>query len=276
MAAYIELNGTCYRLCEERATSIAIPLDFDGAQPNHFGVPNASTTVVTGDGFIGDTRRGGSCNVTTLQLTPHCNGTHTESIAHIVNQPVPIGELSLPLLQSCLLLSVEPVDLGMSDEDYWPNPHSTDRVVTRRALLEALDAVEFPEQLGDCSALVIRTLPNEPGKRQRVYGDDHPPVFLTTDAMELVSEYFDHLLVDFPSVDKMYDEGQLSNHRLFWAVPRGSVALDERALQRRTITEMVYVPESLQDGHYALNLQVPAFCADAAPSRPVLVPVEQE
>ncbi|GMG86792.1 cyclase family protein [Biformimicrobium ophioploci] len=275
MASFIELGGMRYRLCEERATSIAIPLIFDGPQPNHFGVPNATATVVAGEGFVGDTRRGGSCNVATLQLTPHCNGTHTESIAHIVHQSVPVGELALPLLQSCLLLSVEPVDLGRSDEEYWPNPQPADRVVTRRALLEALDAVEFPEQLGDCSALVIRTLPNELEKRQRVYDDDRPPVFLTTDAMALVSEYFDHLLVDFPSVDKMYDEGQLSNHRLFWAIARGSAQLDEDAQQRRTITEMVYVPESLQDGHYALNLQVPAFQTDAAPSRPVLVPVEQ-
>jgi hypothetical protein len=33
------------------------------------------------------------------------------------------------------------------------------------------------------------------------------------------------------------------------------------------------IPRSIADGQYLLNLQVAAFAADAAPSRPVLYPV---
>ena len=39
------------------------------------------------------------------------------------------------------------------------------------------------------------------------------------------------------------------------------------------VTELAYVPDSVADGLYLLDLQVPAFGADAAPSRPVLYPL---
>jgi len=35
------------------------------------------------------------------------------------------------------------------------------------------------------------------------------------------------------------------------------------------------VPEAARDGLYLLDLQVPAFGADAAPSRPVIYPVKE-
>jgi hypothetical protein len=35
------------------------------------------------------------------------------------------------------------------------------------------------------------------------------------------------------------------------------------------------MPDSAPDGLYLLDLHVPAFAADAAPSRPVLYPVQE-
>ncbi len=72
-----------------------------------------------------------------------------------------------------------------------------------------------------------------------------------------------HLLVDFPSVDKV-DDAKLINHHIFWA----------KNARKKTITELVYVPNNAKDGSYLLNLQVAAFEADAAPSRPVLYKVK--
>jgi hypothetical protein len=37
-----------------------------------------------------------------------------------------------------------------------------------------------------------------------------------------------------------------------------------------TITELIYVPEHISDGLYALNLQCPNLQTDAVPSRPVI------
>ena len=43
-----------------------------------------------------------------------------------------------------------------------------------------------------------------------------------------------------------------------------------------TITEMIFVPDTVEDGLYALSLQVAPFVADAAPSRPLLFALERQ
>ena len=76
-----------------------------------------------------------------------------------------------------------------------------------------------------------------------------------------------------PSIDKMYDDGQLSNHHIFWQVVPNSRLLNDESRLDRTITEMIYVDKTIVDGLYCLNLQIPAFELDAAPSRPILYPL---
>ena len=52
-------------------------------------------------------------------------------------------------------------------------------------------------------------------------------------------------------------------HHAFWDFPH---TLD----LERTITEMLFVPSTVRDGEFLLELQLPHFMNDAAPSRPVL------
>jgi hypothetical protein len=68
-------------------------------------------------------------------------------------------------------------------------------------------------------------------------------------------------------VDRLFDEGHLSAHNIFWETKGKKFNL---AAQNKTITEMIFVPDLLDDGHYLLNLQIPAFVSDAAPSRPIV------
>lgn len=89
----------------------------------------------------------------------------------------------------------------------------------------------------------------------------------------VASSGIQHLLVDLPSVDRMFDEGRLSAHRLFWEMPQGSQDVEESNHSLKTITEMIYVDDSVSDGQYLLNLQIPSFVADAAPSRPIIYPI---
>jgi arylformamidase len=120
-------------------------------------------------------------------------------------------------------------------------------------------------------AIVIRTLPNEADKMERDYMQ-HPPAFFTLEGMQyLVGLGLQHLLVDLPSVDRLFDEGKLRNHHTFWALEPGSHSLGQQVeTTARTITEMIYVNPEIPDGNYLLNLQIAPFMADAAPSRPVL------
>jgi kynurenine formamidase len=143
-----------------------------------------------------------------------------------------------------------------------------DKVITRELLENALSSTNL--SLPD-KALVIRTLPNDDSKLTRSYGEEIPPYF-TTDAMEfIVQNNVKHLLVDLPSIDRIYDDGKLVNHRIFWNVEPGKFETNAATRTNATITELIYVHNNIDDGDYTLNLQIAPFQSDAAPSRPVLL-----
>ena len=270
MKLTLEINSKSYAIDLDAGRSIAIPLDFNGPQPNHFGVQRATTKTVEVGDFVGDTDRGGSCNVDQLSLIPHCNGTHTESVGHIVGETIAIGQLIPECWFVAKLLSVRPVNARETSESYRPELEHHDRVVTAESLAKAACRHDCPE----VSSLIIRTLPNSNVKKSIAYGQVDHPAFLTVEAMRwVIDEGFEHLLLDLPSVDKMYDEGLLTNHHLFWNVPEGTHQLTEQTTREKTITEMVFVEDDIPDGIYLLNLQIPALVSDAAPSRPVLFPL---
>jgi len=66
----------------------------------------------------------------------------------------------------------------------------------------------------------------------------------------------------------MYDDGQLSNHRIFWNIIQGEKNLSSDSTTQKTITEMIFVADDITDGNYLCNLQVPEIDTDAVPSRP--------
>ncbi len=262
----VEIETQKYQVNLEAGRSIAIPLDFEGPQPNHFGVQRAAAQTVSAGEFVGDTRRGGSCNVKHLSVIPHCNGTHTESVGHIVDQPVAVGSLLRVAWLTARLVTVKPVAARETSESYRPELDHHDEVITAESLSP------FPIQA--CQALVIRTATHQDNKPTVAYGTDRHPAFLTVEAMQTIAEAgIDHLLLDLPSVDKMYDEGLLTNHHLFWNVAEGTHQLTAEAQRHKTITEMIYVADEIPDGVYMLNIQIPDFVSDAAPSRPVLFPL---
>ena len=82
-------------------------------------------------------------------------------------------------------------------------------------------------------------------------------------AVFLREKGINHLLIDLPSVDKEKDQGKLLSHNAFWNT-MGKLRLDA------TITEFIYVPNTINDGTYFLNLMVAPMENDASPSKPVL------
>ena len=270
MKMKITLGGRVYQVDLTRAESLAIKLDFGGAQPNHFGAAKAESKTLEGRGFVGDTRRGGSCNVSELRLVPHCNGTHTETAHHVCNQPFFVSDVLTQALFPATLVSLTPVAAEATDESYRPALEAEDKVITRSTLEVQLETV--PDEF--LRALIVRTLPNGDWKKSCVYGENYAPPFFTLDAAQyLVQRQVEHLLVDTPSVDRMYDDGKLSVHRVFWNLPQEGHEAGVQLWQQKTITEMVYIADHVTDGPYLLNLQTPAFDDDAAPSRPSIYPL---
>ncbi len=266
----LALGDRRYRVDAGRPIDISIPLDFAGAQPNHFGAAPARSRPLTAGGFVGDTREGGSCNCEIVELTPHCNGTHTECIGHVTKERLSVADRAREPLLAAVLLSVETIAAADSDETTDPAPRPGDRLVTAAELARAAGRLESP----CAAALIIRTRPNDASKLSRRYGEPELPAFLSLEAVRwVVALGVRHLLVDLPSIDRSHDEGRLAGHRVFWGLPPGGTDAATAERPEGTITELVYVADEVPDGRYALSLQIAPFRTDAAPSRPLLFPL---
>lgn len=257
-----------YELDLEDPSDISTRLEFDGEQPNAFGIDRASARPFRAGEWVGDTREGGSVNCFVATLCPHGNGTHTECVGHIVDQRVAIADILEDTLVPAWVATVPLEPLGDTDDDYDAPHEPDDEVVSRSALETALD--DMPEF---ARALVVRTRPNPAEKRHATFSGNNP-AYLTNDAMELIRRHnVKHLLVDVPSVDREEDDGMLPNHRIFWDVAPGATTF-ENVPSPRTITEMIYVPDNVEDGLWAVTIQIPDWVLDAAPSRVRLFPMK--
>lgn len=246
-----------------KATDISIPLRFNGPQPNAYGVEKAISEPVRAGSLVGDTRQGGSVNFERYTFIPHCNGTHTECVGHITHERTSVRDCLLDAFMPARLISVSPEQID------------GELVITGKILKSATSepqgvATGFLDS-GESKALVVRTVPNDDSKLTRDYGEANIPPYFSADAMRYIVELgVKHLLVDIPSIDRIFDDGRLMNHRIFWNVEEGSFEAGGQTRINSTITELIYVPNEVDDGNYILNLQIAPFESDAAPSRPIL------
>ncbi len=278
----------------ERPLSLAIEVAFTGTEPRHFGAPPASAHPLVMPGFPGRVAAGASCNCSTITLTPHCNGTHTECAGHLTTQSLDAFRVVPAGWVPAALLTVAPESPRDTDETSDPPPRPGDRLVTRRLLeaawparsvwsapghcaaeARALSASDVPLRALVIRALVIRTLPNSAEKLRRDYTAEAAPYLSSEAAHWLAGRGIEHLVVDLPSIDRIHDEGRLTAHRVFFGLPPGARELSLARRPQCTITELAYVPDSAVDGEYLLELQVPALGGDAVPSRPLLYQLER-
>jgi kynurenine formamidase len=262
----VEINNRVYKIDLENPLDVSIPLDFNSTQPNAYGAERATATACEAGSLIGDTRRGGSCNFEQVKFIPHCNGTHTECVGHITDQRISVYQSLRDSLIAAVLISVLPENAFQTKETYSVELNDEDCLITKKVLHNALENTDANWLDG----LIVRTLPNDDSKKRRAYME-HPAPFFSTEAINYITEKgVKHLLVDMPSIDRAFDAGKLSNHRIFWNVAPESRVAGEASLIHNTITEMIYVADEIKDGAYLLNLQIAPFAADAAPSRPLL------
>jgi len=251
---------------------LAVPLDFGGPQPNYFGAPRAEAAALTVAGAQLDTRAGGAVNCESLTLIPHCNGTHTECIGHLTEERIAVSDVLRGGLWVAAVVSVSPRLAGATRESSEPAPAASDRLLTAAALAHALEAVQADQRPRLApTALVLRTLPNDSAKLTRDYAAPPPAPYLSREAAAwLVAEDIQHVVTDLPSLDRADDAGRLTAHRVFFGLPPGGRRAEQAARPLATVTELAWIAPTIRDGFYLLDLQLPAFLCDAAPSRPVL------
>lgn len=227
-----------------RPLDISLPLSDSQDNPRAWYQDFPEIKAVSESGFVGKVSEGGSVNFNSIVFNPHAHGTHTECVGHITEEFYSVNSALTHFFFFSELISVPCRKAG---DDFQLLKEDFQRVLDSRT----------PE------ALVVRTLPNEALKKSRNWSGTNWP-YLSEEAAVFIREIgVKHLLIDLPSVDKEVDEGKLLAHKAFWNFP-------EKPRTDATITEMIFVPDSVPDGKYLLNLQLASFHNDASPSKPVL------
>ena len=244
MLATIQYNSKKLQIDLTKPIDISMPLRASKSNVNAWYVDEPKIEPVTVDGDIVSVKEGACVNFNNISFNPHAHGTHTECVGHITKEAHSINENLKQFFFFAEVVTVAPEKLN------------GDFVISKKQLQFAIGNKKR-------DAIIIRTLPNTTEKLNRQYSNTNPPYLLEDAAIYLRQKEIKHLLIDLPSVDKEKDNCELLAHNAFWNT-KGKLRLDA------TITEFIYVPNSVEDGCYFLNLQIAPFENDATPSKPVL------
>lgn len=248
MKAIIKVRSRNYTVDFSKPLDISMPLEGNSGNVNAWYVGHPSIKPHVDDGFVISVENGAAVNFNNIEFNPHAHGTHTECAGHITKKFMSVNQ---KLKQYFFLSEVITIAPEKSGEDF---------VISKKQLQYALGNKKR-------EAVVIRTLPNLSDKKSMQYSHTNPPYLLEEGAKFLKEKGVEHLLIDLPSVDREKDDGLLVSHNTFWNT---SGKIRENA----TITEFIFVPNTVKDGTYFLDLQVAPFENDASPSRPVLYAIE--
>jgi|TARA_B100001079_G_C16329539_1_gene478427 kynurenine formamidase len=262
----ISHNKKDYRIDTKNSFDISIPYDFNGDQPNFYDVAEGQLKHLQSGGTIYSVAEGAGCNVSEVSLNIHCSGTHTECAGHLLANPGDVGMLLKDIMIPTVLITVNTSLFCNSGESYHCNVGDNEQIITKTIIQNEFKIwEEFQPR-----ALVIRTTPNLNEKKYYRYSNHSPP-FFSNDALRFIKGIgICHLVVDLPSIDRIEDNGILGNHRIFWGDgvdAKGEVNTESMG----TITELAYIENNIPNGFYFLNIQLPHFVCDAAPSRPILL-----
>jgi len=257
MIATITINKINYTIDLSKPLDLSIPIKNGGENPNCFWAPYPMFDPYKAGSFVGATYTGGPVNFYNVKINPHGNGTHTECVGHIATEKYVIRNCLQKHWFKARLISVKPTQI-----------ENGDTVILKESILPLFENVK------DCTALVVRTLPNDVQKQTKLYSGKNP-TYLDVEAMQLIVEKgIEHFLIDLPSVDREEDKGALLSHHAFWNYPpygtKATAKNLENVRQYCTISELLYIEDAILDGDYFLNLQTVSFDLDVSPSKPVL------
>ena len=256
MIADISQNNKTFQIDLSKPIDISLPISDTEKNPIAWYIDKPVIEPVRFGDWVGKVSEGSSStNFNNIAFNPHGHGTHTECLGHITRDFFSINQCLKQFFFTAELVSVLPQE---SVEDF---------VITKEQIEKALDGKK-PQ------AIVIRTLPNVENKKSKKYSNTNWPYLLEEAALFIRECGIEHLLIDLPSVDREHDEGKLLAHKAFWNV-KDVARLNSDARLNATITEMVFVEDTIEDGSYILNLQIASFENDASPSKPVLYKISE-
>jgi arylformamidase len=251
MIVQVSFNGKTYNFNLSNPLDISLPIQNGNDNPNCYWADPVKFETISSGNFIGSVQAGGNVNYQKLTITPHGNGTHTECYGHIsAYERATINQSLTSFHFVAEVISVQPVKLSNGD------------------LLISLTSLKEKLKFSHTEAIIIRSLPNTDLKKTQHYSGTNPPYLEPAVTEYLTAGNVKHLLIDLPSIDRELDDGQLLAHKAFWRFPA-------ETRKDCTITELIFVDNSIADGLYLLNLQIASLEMDASPSKPVLYKLEE-
>lgn len=244
MLATIQYNSRKLQIDLSKPIDISIPLRASKDNVNAWYVGPPEIKPVSDGEWIASVAEGACINFNDIAFNPHAHGTHTECVGHITKE---VHSINQNLKQFFFLAEVITVAPEKLNDDF---------VISKKQLQFAIGNKKR-------DAIVVRTIPNTIEKIGQQYSNTNPPYLLEEASTYLREKGVKHLLIDLPSVDKEKDDCELLAHNAFWNT-KGNIRMDA------TITEFIYVPNTVEDGCFFLNLQIAPFENDASPSKPIL------
>lgn len=244
MIATIQYNSRKIQIDVSKPIDISIAIDMSKKNINAWYTEDPKIFPEDSNGEIIKVSEGAVVNFNNIHFNPHSHITHTECVGHITQKVHSVNKNLKHYFFVAEVITVAPESDG---DDFF---------ISKKQIQTALRNKKR-------DAIIIRTLPNLLEKKSKRYSNTNPPFLLEEVAIYLREKEIKHLLIDLPSVDKERDEGKLLVHNAFWNT-KGKIRMDA------TITEFIYVPNSVDDGEYLLNLMIAPFENDATPSKPIL------
>lgn len=262
----LRLDAALFAFDRARDLSIAV-------EPGHaalaFSLPDVESAPFRAGPFVGDVALGGSVNCKTLSFCAHGNGTHTECVGHIVSDDVHVTDVVPYGPMPACLFTLSTTTLAACGEHTDGKSAPEDRVVAARALAERREALA---PRAEHLFVVVLRIDDARGHAGRAWSGTNPPYFTRELCALLRAWGTHHVVVELPSLDREEDGGTVPAHHAFFGVALGGRAL-VGAPEPRTVTELAVVPDDVEDGECLLDLQVAPIRSDAAPSRPMLLPL---
>ena len=251
MIAEINLNNETFKV----NLNNPIDLSLTSKVKNSFKawyVNEIKINSIKNDDFIGSVKDGGAVNFREILINPHGNMTHTESVGHISQKEINVNKLLQTHHFIAQLITIKPQKISINNKK---GKKEVDEIISLNQIKNKI--------LPNIQALIIRSQKNYDELTNKNYSHTNWPFLAESSAAYIRNKGVQHLLIDQPSIDKEFDEGKLLAHRAFWNYP------NEIDL-KKTITELIGIPDHIKDGRYLLNLSLANIENDAVPSRPII------
>ena len=251
MIAEINLNNETFKV----NLNNPIDLSLTSKVKNSFKawyIDEIKINSIKNDDFIGSVKDGGAVNFREILINPHGNMTHTESVGHISQKEINVNKLLQTHHFIAQLITIKPQKISINNKK---GKKEVDEIISLNQIKNKI--------LPNIQALIIRSQKNYDELTNKNYSHTNWPFLAESSAAYIRNKGVQHLLIDQPSIDKEFDEGKLLAHRAFWNYP------NEIDL-KKTITELIGIPDHIKDGRYLLNLSLANIENDAVPSRPII------